>query len=567
MLPKIPLTSFVFLAALAQAAPTVILGNTTLTGAGTEVPNVEFYGGISNCLPGIPYAEPPVCSLRFKAPVLKRALNTPTFNASTYGPPCLQQPDVNPGALSPSSEDCLTLNVYKPAGLADTDSLPVMAWIHGGGLVAGGSQTYDASALVAQSISRGTPVVYVSLNYRLGTMGFPQGREASSRKAVNIGFRDQLMALQWIQDNIRAFNGDKSKVTVFGESAGAASIGILFLNSNLEKLARAAILESGSASITPVFYPSRRQVDWDNFVRDAGCAESLSMGNSIGCLQSADTSALLQAISTSSAKSNESYPWGPVVDGPDGLIPDLPSVMWEKGKFARIPFMTGSNLDEGTFFTTPLMNSTARARAYLISNYTTPAVPFQKLEATVGKILELYPDVPALGSPFNTGNKTFGLSSQYKRYAALLGDIMIQSPRRAWIQAASQFGVKTFGYLFTDPAPPRNMLKILIVLSVSILSVTHIAEIPYVYGAEAFIPNTPASSVELSKRMVDYWVSFATSLDPNDGLGSARPAWSQYRCGDEVILQLNGNDTKMIPDAYRAEQIAFINANLVVFSH
>ncbi|KAJ7463188.1 extracellular triacylglycerol lipase precursor [Mycena latifolia] len=549
MLPKITLTSF-FLAALAHAAPTVTLGNTTLRGA------------------GIPYAEPPVGSLRFKAPVLKHALNSPTFNASTYGPPCLQQPDVNPGALSSSSEDCLTLNVYKPAGLADTDSLPVMAWIPGGGLVAGGSQTYDASALVAQSISRGTPVVYVSLNYRLGPLGFPPGREASRNKALNLGFRDQLMALHWIQNNIGAFNGDKSKVTVFGESAGAGSIGILFLNSNLEELARAAVIQSGSASLLPVFDPSRRQADWDNFVRDAGCAESLPTGSSIACLQGVDASVLLQAISTSSAKSDEDYPWGPVLDGPSGLIPDIPSVMWEKGKFARIPFMTGSNLDEGTFFTTPLMNSTAMARVYLISNYTTPAVPFQKLEATVEKILELYPDVPALGSPFNTGNETFGLSSQYKRYSALLGDIMIQSPRRAWIQAASQFGVNTFGYLFTDPAPPviipalggRNA-------SVEALGVTHIAEIPYVYGAEAFIPNRPASSVELSKRMVDYWVSFATTLDPNDGLGSARPTWSQYRCGDEMILQLNGNDTKMIPDNYRAEQIAFINANLEVFSH
>ncbi|KAJ7436834.1 extracellular triacylglycerol lipase precursor [Mycena latifolia] len=535
MFPKLTLsmTSLVLFTALAQAVPTVILGRTTFTGAGTAVPNVE-----SNCITGIPYAEPPVGSLRFQAPVLKRAVNAPTFNASTYGPPCLQQPDVNPGALSSSSEDCLTLHVYKPAGMADTDSLPVMVWIPGGGLV-GNTGRLCQYELPARAT------------------GFPPGREASRKKALNLGFRDQLMALQWIQNNIGAFNGDRSKVTVFGESAGAGSIGILFLNSNLQKLARAAILQSGSASIMPVFDPSRRQTDRDNFVRDAGCAESLVTGNSIACLQ---------AISTSSAKSNEDYPWGPVLDGPDGLIPALPSVMWEKGQFARIPFITGSNLDEGTFFATPLMNSTAMVRSHLISNLTTSTMPRQKLEAAVGKLLALYPDVPALGSPFNTGNATFGLSSQYKRYAAIAGDLIIQSSRRAWIQAASQFGVKTFGYLFTDLAPP----VVIPALggrkaSADALGVTHIADIPYVYGAEAFIPKRPASSIELSKRMVDYWVSFATSL--NDGIGSARPPWSQYRCGDEMLLQLNGNDTKMIPDNYRAKQIAFMNANLVIFSH
>lgn len=110
----------------------------------------------------------------------------------------------------------------------------------------------------------------------------------------------------------------------------------------------------------------------------------------------------------------------------------------------------------------------------MISNYTTSAVPAKKLKLAAEKLVQLYPDVPALGSPFNTGNETFGLSSQYKRLAAIsahysifllsrtaaantpliVGDLMLQSQRRAWIQAADKFGVKTFGYLFTDPAPP-----------------------------------------------------------------------------------------------------------------
>ncbi|KAJ7652949.1 extracellular triacylglycerol lipase precursor [Mycena rosella] len=558
MFPRI--TSILLsLIALAQSKPTVNLGNTIVTGVSFS--NVEFYGGI-------PYAEPPVGRLLFKAPVLKRALNVPTFNATTYGIPCLQDPNTNPGAMSPSSEDCLTINIYKPAGLASTDSLPVMAYIHGGGFVAGASSTYNASAIISQSINRGTPVIYASFNYRLGPLGFPAGREAFTRHALNLGLRDQLTALQWIQDNIAVFNGDKSKVTVFGESAGAISLGVLFLNSNLEKLARAAILQSGGPATTPVFDHSRRQGDWDNFVRAVPeCADGVHTGNSITCLQAANSSALLQALVTSSGQANEGYPWVPTLDGPSGLLPALPSVLFTAGKFARMPFIAGTNLDEGTFFTTPLTNSTAMIRSYLISNYTSPAVAAEKLDSAVERLLQLYPDVPALGSPFNTGNDTFGLSSQYKRYSAIMGDLMFQSQRRAWIQAASKFGVKTFGYLFTDPAPPiviptlGNRLA-----SLDALGVTHTADILYVYGDEAGVGGSP-SAVALSTRMIDYWVSFATSLDPNDGLGSARPVWSEYGCDAQMLLQFNGDNTTLIPDTYREEQTSFINSNAAVFSH
>ncbi|KAJ7844166.1 extracellular triacylglycerol lipase precursor [Mycena leptocephala] len=542
MFREISLTSLLFFSILARADPTVQLGNTTLTGAAFG--NLEFFGGI-------PYAEPPNGSLRFKHPVPLRKLSSPTFNASQPGMPCLQA-----GNLSSSSvENCLTVNIYKPAGLA-TAVLPVMAWIHGGGDIFGAAKTYNATVIVEQSIARGTPVIYVNFNYRLGPLGFAQGREAYERGALNLGLRDQLLALQWIQDNIAVFNGDKSKVTLFGESTGAMSIGALYLNSNLQNLVRAAIFESGSAGAGHVFEASRGQSDWDNFVRAVpGCGDCRE--NSIACLQNANASALLQGIETSWAKANEGYPFFPVIDGPNGLLPDLPSVLMEKGKFARVPFIAGANLDEGTYFTRPT--------SFLISNYTTPTLSAQKLKDAVQKLVGLYPDVPAFGSPFNTGNQTFGLSPEWKRLSAIMGDLWFHSQRRAWMQAANKFGVKTFGYLFTDPGAPPISLPTVGPTAHDALGVTHTADLIYIYGLETVF-GRPASAMALGTRMIDYWVSFATSLDPNDGLGSARPVWSQYTSSHKVCPPLPDCPHAEVPDDYREKQIEFINSNAAVFA-
>ncbi|KAJ3785391.1 hypothetical protein GGU10DRAFT_234534, partial [Lentinula aff. detonsa] len=124
--------------------------------------------------------------------------------------------------------------------------------------------------------------------------------------------------------------------------------------------------------------------------------------------------------------------------------------------FAKIPFVAGTNLDEGTVFIPPArVDYTAEViMDVMISNFSPPAVPFVsigQLENAVTHLLDLYSDIPALGSPFNTENNTFGLSPGYKRISALLGDLTFQSQRRLWIQTASNAGVKTFSYLFTQP--------------------------------------------------------------------------------------------------------------------
>lgn len=147
-----------------------------------------------------------------------------THEATKYPPHCIGYGGDDVGY--DASEDCLYLNVIRPAGIDDTAALPVAVWIYGGGLVSGGSadRRYNLSFIVDRSVEMGTPVIGVSLNYRLSAFGFLAGKEALEAGSTNIGFRDQRLALQWVQENIDAFGGSPDEVTVFGESSGAESV-------------------------------------------------------------------------------------------------------------------------------------------------------------------------------------------------------------------------------------------------------------------------------------------------------------------------------------------------------
>ncbi|KAF8870476.1 esterase 1 [Infundibulicybe gibba] len=541
------LTLCLGLASLVAGAPQVQLGKTTLVGRDVTLLRQDFFGGI-------PFAEPPLGESRLKPPVLKTTLTTPSFDASNFGPGCLQA-NISVPPVQAISEDCLTINVFRPSGTPANALLPVMFWTYGGGFIMGASSMYNGSGIVAESVLRGTPIIYVNFNYRLGPLGFPQGQEADRRGELNLALKDQLAALEWVQANIGLFGGDKTKVTVFGESAGAIMTAILFLNSPLEKLARAAIFESGSAASSLDFDAERRESSWTDFVSGVPkCASTVGSNDTFDCLRTANSSDIFAGLLTAQAEATELFAFDPTFDGPNGLLPDIPSRLFQRGQFARLPFIAGTNLDEGTLFTTPTVNSTEEIRANIIASYSPPLAPASSLQSAADKILELYPDVPALGSPFNTGNNTFGLNSAFKRASAIQGDLAFQSQRRTWIQTASNAKVKTFGYLFTEPTVGADPS----------LGVFHSSEIAFVYGG---VPNPSATAGQLSRIMTDYWVSFATSLDPNDGRGNPRPVWSQYTPQNQAVLQLNGLNTTMIPDTYRAEQINFINSIPAVLHH
>ncbi|KAF5325129.1 hypothetical protein D9619_009956 [Psilocybe cf. subviscida] len=530
------------------AAPQVQLGKTVITGQDSPAFGLEFFGGI-------PFAEPPVGKLRFKPPVLKTRLDVKAFDASSFGKGCLQ-PSTN---ITQISEDCLTINVFRPAGIPPGAKLPVLFWTYGGSFVNGASFIYNASAIVAQSIVRGTPLIYVNYNYRLGPLGFPQGQEADDKKALNLALKDQLAALEWVQRNIGYFGGDKTEVTVFGESAGAIMTSILFLNSPLHRLARAAILESGSPGTIHAFRAKDREVYWQNFVSGVpSCAKLAISKRTFDCLARANSSEILLGINIAIAKSPTEFGFAPTLDGYKGLLPAVPSMLLPWGHFSRIPFIAGTNLDEGTAFTpTDVKQSTDVIRAKILQDNSPPLVPKHILAAVVDKLLRLYPDDPALGSPFNTGTERYDLPHGFKRAAAINGDLSFVSTRRNLQQTASRFGVKNFGYLFTQPQPNDPPF----------LGVTHASEVRFVYGVPT---DQSLPALALSRSMIDYWISFATSLTPNDGKG-VLPKGRNFSLSSlvlsQVLLQLNGLNLTTIPDTFRKEQIDFINSTPLAFYH
>ncbi|KAJ7169227.1 extracellular triacylglycerol lipase precursor [Mycena crocata] len=532
---------------------TVQLGNLTLVGRELPLLKQTFFGGI-------PYAEPPVGPLRLRPPILKSYNEHESIAATDFGPACLQA-DL---PLAQMSEDCLTVNVFRPSTIPPDTKLPVLFWTYGGAFVTGSAATFNGSAIVAQSVARGTPVIYVNFNYRIGPLGFPQGIEAAAGGSLNLGAKDQLAALEWVQRYIGHFGGDKDKVTLFGQSAGSIMISVLFLNSSLSRLARAAIFESGSQATENLLPINDRETDWQNFVGGVeGCAATATSGSTFDCLRTVNTTQIFHGLSAAAAQTTQIFPWALTLDGPGGIIPDLPSDLLKRGEFAKLPFIAGTNLDEATIFTDPSINSTDQLRAELVALSSPPYSPGTSgaaLDRAIDALLQRYPEVPALGSPFNTGNETFGLNPLFKRAAAVGGDLNFLSQRRTWIEAAANAGVETFGYLFTQPQPN----------SPPAIGVFHSAEIPFVYGA----PNDVSESASLlSRRMIDYWVSFATSLTPNDGLGTSRPEWTQFTPTNKVIMQLNGQNTTMVPDDFHlanrsvTEQTVFINSDPIIWRH
>ncbi|KAJ7857027.1 esterase 1 [Mycena leptocephala] len=528
--------------AMSSATPQVQLGNTTVIGSAMPGCPLEFFGGI-------PFADPPVGSLRLNAPVVKTVLPLGTFNATNFGKPCLQ-PGISPEL---SSEDCLTVNIVRPVGLLSNASLPVMFWTYGGGFSGGSSSQYNPSAIVTQSVHRGTPIIYVSFNYRLGPLGFPQGSEAFQRGSLNLGLRDQVACLEWVQLFIEAFGGDPSKVTLFGQSAGAIMTAILFLG-DISHLARAAIFESGQAATSALFTADRGESDWQNFVDGVSSCNTQNMSNTFDCLQSVSSTEIMSGWAAAAARTQVLFPWTPTLDGPDGLIPALPSVMLATGNLSRLPFITGTNMDEGTIFTPNSTFSSESIHELIIANFTPPvdSVSRSDLENAAQTIVHIYPNDPVFGSPFCTGNETFGLQPGFKRAAAIEGDISFQSQRRLWAQIGAVLGANVFAYLFTQPQTPPS------------LGVYHGSEVRFVYGGAGPVAS---SDWNLSRVMIDYWISFATSLDPNDGLGVSRPLWTSYNSENSAVMQLNGDNITMIPDDYRKEQIQYIGDISEILHH
>ncbi|OAX38437.1 alpha beta-hydrolase [Rhizopogon vinicolor AM-OR11-026] len=519
-----------------HAAPTVTLDTATVTGVAS--------GSVNEWL-GIPFALPPTGNLRFQLPQPIPSYNT-SFSATAYGPACPQQPPTIPippglpaetidyvtsaiyNTLVPSSEDCLTVNVVAPANATPGSNLPVVIWIYGGGYETGGTSSYNGSVIINKAIGLNVPAIYVSMNYRLTAFGFLASKEVKEAGVGNLGMQDQRQAMRWVQKYISAFGGDPTKVTIWGESAGAWSVGLHMITNggNPEGLFRAAFMESGSP--IPIGDITHGQGYYDFIVDQTGCAGS---SDTLQCLREVPYDTLMNATkNTPNLFSYQSLAiaWLPRVDGV--FLTADPQQLVLQGSVADIPFVTGDCDDEGTLFSFSTLNITTDAQlAEYLQTYWFPGAP----AATIQQLLLDYPQGPTQGSPYDTGDLN-ELSAQFKRIASIQGDAAFQAPRRFFLQQRSGLQ-NTWAFL-------SKRLKL-----VPILGSFHTSDLLNVYGGH---------------DMASYLVRFVTNLDPN---GSGTLAWPKWTTSAPNLLTfLDGLIPQEITqDTYRADAIAYmINVNL-----
>lgn len=488
-------------------APSVQVKNGTYEGVYNQQYNQDFFLGM-------PFAQPPVGDLRFRNPQSLNATWTEARNATEYSLACYGYGSDDWVLGNPVSEDCLTLNVVRPAGTAEGAQLPVGVWIHGGGAFMGSSRDprYNASFIVQQSVEMGKPFIFVSLNYRLHAFGFIFGTEVLKAGATNLGYKDQRLALHWIQENIGAFGGDPSKVTIWGESAGAWSVGaqLTAYGGRDDGLFRSAIQESGGM-VSSGRYPTPE--DWDayynNITRATNCSDA---SDTLACLREVPVEAL-SAVFNSSVTAQVPF-WGGQIDGDFLEYSGTQHLL--NGAFVKVPLLHGANFDEGASFGVRGINTTEQFLASVMARGVD--------NTTAQTIAALYPDIPAIGLPATLVGRPSGifasLGSQWKRSAAYNGDLLMHAPRRLASHSWAKNNVTSFSYNFNvrvNKVPPE-------------FGSTHFVEVSFVFdntdgvgyqNAVAVNPfeGQPQSFYELANTMSRMWVSFIVDTDPNHNGG------------------------------------------------
>ncbi|EAU81840.2 carotenoid ester lipase [Coprinopsis cinerea okayama7 len=481
---------------------------------------------------GMHYAAPPIRFAPPEPPLPFKGLR----DASQFGAACPQQsilPGFPPGGndtFENQSEDCqlssfsippkpetyavltsgLFINVIKPAHIPKGKKLPVLFWIYGGGFMLGDTSSYNGVPLVERSLVLDQPVIYVSINHRLSAYGFLGGKEAKDAGLGNIGIRDQVAALEWVQRYIHKFGGDSGKVTIWGESAGAAAVGIHLVRNDgdTKGLFHAAFMQSGGP--IPWNPIEAGQEPFDTLARDTGCFEA---SDKIACLRDLPYERFHAAVMKAPdllGYAPFKLPFGPSTDGIVVTRNLFQSVAL--GLYAKVPIIMGNCDDEGTMFS------------------------FGSQNVTYGCLLSVN-----LGSPFGTGNAN-ALTPQFKRIAAFQTDWLFHSTRRFFMSYASKTQPNWY-YLWKRGKDTPY------------IGAAHTQEIPEIFGtgenpdyigtdalisfANTFDPNT---SHEVSLLKYYKWEQYGTNLSAPPGLTFVDP-------GNSIITTY---------DTYRVEGISYL---------
>jgi len=462
---------------------------------------IRLPSGSVDVFKGIPYAAPPTGPLRWRPPQAAQRWSG-TRDALAFGPDSPQAP--NPRMRGAGmSEDCLHVNVWAPAG---ADALPVMVWVHGGGFVGGsGSDLRSDGALMA---SQG--VVVVSFNYRAGLFGFlahpALSRESEHGVSGNYGLLDQLAALRWVQENIARFGGDPSRVTVFGVSAGSASISLLLTSQQSRGLFRQAILHSHGAA---------RPLSSLAEAEQAGTA----LGMDIEALRALPADAIFSKTALLTPKMRgltTPRVLRPIRDGWILTEDERPAFLG--GRLHAMPTIVGTNFDEGTSLTRSWpLETLAQYREIVDGNFGADAAQ------------------AALLYPAHTDGDV------RRRVAEMFADTQFNYGSRLLARAMVKREPRTWRYLFTRRPPGQQD------------GPHHGDEVAYVFGNLNAVPGADAGDRAVSSAMTQAWVRFARSADPN---GAGLPHWARFDAGADNHLVF-GN-TIEAGRAWRARQLDFL---------
>lgn len=480
--------------------------------AGGSVEGVAADGIVA--FKGIPFAAPPVGELRWKKPQPAAAW-TGVKKASAFAASCMQDAQMLTftGAPPGTSEDCLYLNVWTPAKSAG-ERLPVMVWIYGGGFAAGttSSALYDGTRLAEKG------VVLVSVAYRVGAFGFlahPELSKESGKGSGNYGLQDQIAGLQWVKDNIAAFGGNPSNVTIFGESAGGIAVSMLAASPYAKGLFHKAISESGGS-----FAASRTGSEGGLNVPTLATAEAAGK-DFLGKLGAASIAAA-RALSADAIQKGQpaglATGFWPVDDG--DVLPGDQYVLYTRGRFNDTPVLIGTNSDEGALF---------------VRGGVTSAAFEQEIRAGYGP----HADAILAANPHATEAEAVQAARNIFR------DTAFAWPTWTWAKLQAQQGKGAAYVYYFDHRTPQSPN-----------GASHADEIAYVFRNLASGIGGPAQRPEdraMSELVSSYWVNFAKTGNPN---GTGLPEWPAFTEKSQRVLFLDAKPSaRPVPNMRELEAL------------
>ncbi|XP_053266956.1 bile salt-activated lipase [Pleuronectes platessa] len=430
------------------------------------------------------------------------------------------------------SEDCLYLNIWVPHGSSVSTDMPVMVWIYGGGFLAGGSMGanfLDNYLYSGQEIADRGNVIVVTLGYRVGTMGFLSTGDSSM--PGNYGLWDQQAAIAWVHRNIRSFGGDPDNITIFGESAGAASVSFQTLTPHNKGLFKRAISQSGVALCPWAINKNPRRFA-EEVALKVNCPTDQTMA---ACLKMTDPALLTLAGSLSLASSPDSPIVGnlllsPVIDG--DFLPDDPRNLFPNA--ADIDYIAGINDMDGHLFTgldvpsinSPLVDTDIEDVKRLLGSYT-------KEKGQAG-----------LDNAYSTYTSTWGSRPSRETIKTTVVDIgtdyifLVPTQAALYLHAANAKTGRTYSYVFSQPNRMGGIGR----PYPSWMGADHADDLQYVFGKPFSSPlGYWPRHRDVSGYMIAYWTNFARTGDPNKGELSVPVTWPEFTSTSHQFLDINSN--------------------------